>query len=194
MKYIKRYNTRLGKVTYVKRRINHTPVYLLGVTVLVGVFLHNAYLQGQVKTYEKSTIMLTSPVPQEYLIRTNGEVENMILVSPTPTPEPEPVLSERAKGCIKNHPDVAKKLEDAFEGHAVSAIELFCRESSLNPAAVNPSSGALGLVQALPPEKLTKECPDMGLDCQIKWGVRYIENRYGSASAALAHHDLKNWY
>ena len=194
MKYIQRYNPKLKKVTYVKRRGNYTGFWMLISTALLTAC---SYLYGQVKTYQDSATILISPIPQEYVIKTSGEVQNRVLETPTPTPvieEEKPELSQRTQGCIKNYPDVAKKLEETFEDQYPYAVELFCRESSLNPAAVNPSSGALGLVQALPPEKLMKDCPDMGLDCQVKWGQRYIENRYGSAEEALAFHDLKNWY
>lgn len=76
-------------------------------------------------------------------------------------------------------------------------LELWNRESGWNPGARNPSSGAYGIPQALPASKMGAAA--QGSDAaaaraQIAWGLRYIKDRYGSPSAALAFHDGHNWY
>jgi len=73
-----------------------------------------------------------------------------------------------------------------------SARELIRRESGCNPNAVNPSSGACGVAQELPCNK--SGCGLGNGACQVKWMSRYINNRYGSWAAAIAHHDRNNWY
>lgn len=79
--------------------------------------------------------------------------------------------------------------------------ELWQRESSWqtrrNPhLAVNRSSGAYGIPQALPAEKMESAGSDWRYNpiTQIKWGLNYIKQRYGSACKALEHHDRKGWY
>ena len=61
------------------------------------------------------------------------------------------------------------------------------KESSFNPLAMNKTSGACGLFQAYPCEKLLKVCSDLSdYACQINWGLSYIEDRYINPTGALA--------
>ncbi|MBP8532052.1 transglycosylase SLT domain-containing protein [Streptomyces sp. MK37H] len=56
------------------------------------------------------------------------------------------------------------------------------RESTWNYKASNPSSGAYGLVQALPAGKMASAGADWQTNpaTQIKWGLNYMNERYGS--------------
>lgn len=73
-----------------------------------------------------------------------------------------------------------------------TASELIRRESGCNPNAVNPSSGACGVGQALPCSKTGCQMGDGA--CQTIWMNSYVLGRYGSWSAALAHHNQVGWY
>ena len=55
-------------------------------------------------------------------------------------------------------------------------------ESTWNYKAVNPSSGAYGLVQAYPGSKMSSVGSDWQTNpaTQIKWGLNYMNERYGS--------------
>lgn len=106
----------------------------------------------------------------------------------------EKKLSYKATIHSKQQPVVAEKIKYVFGNEWAEATELFSRESSLNPLAINPSSKACGLVQALPCSKLVNTCSLSDIDCQLNWGKNYIKSRYGSASRALAFHDQKGWY
>lgn len=70
--------------------------------------------------------------------------------------------------------------------------ELVQRESSWNPNAVNPSSGACSLAQALPCSKMGSNWRDPVV--ALRWMRSYIDGRYGSVWAAIRHHDRMNWY
>lgn len=140
--------------------------------------------QAPILIHEREQAML-SPLPEEFDLQVQAQ-------EPTPTPEPGLVLSVKAQGCVENYPEVAEKLKAAFGPEASTAIELVCRESSLNPEAVNRTSGAAGLFQAYPASKLGCDLQDV--DCQIAWGKNYIESRYETAEAALLFHDQKGWY
>ena len=70
--------------------------------------------------------------------------------------------------------------------------ELIRRESNFNPYAINSSSGACGMFQALPCSKLGVELWDY--EGQIKWGVNYIHSRYDTPAKALEFHNSNNWY
>jgi hypothetical protein len=73
---------------------------------------------------------------------------------------------------------------------------LWTHESGWNHLAENPSSGAYGIPQSLPANKMASEGKDWKTNpaTQIKWGVKYIKVRYGSPCDAYAHFKLKNWY
>ncbi len=101
-------------------------------------------------------------------------------------------LSDRALDHVAKRPETARKISEKFGEYGQYAIELYSRESGLNHLAVNPSSKAGGIVQALPFSKTGCSLED--LDCQLEWGKKYIEQRYGNAQKALQFHDLRNWY
>ncbi|WNZ08948.1 transglycosylase SLT domain-containing protein [Streptomyces sp. 11x1] len=69
-------------------------------------------------------------------------------------------------------------------------------ESTWNYKAVNPSSGAYGLFQALPAGKYASAGSDWRTNpaTQIKWGLNYMESRYGSPCEAWTFWQANNWY
>jgi TP901 family phage tail tape measure protein len=69
-------------------------------------------------------------------------------------------------------------------------------ESSWNPQAVNPSSGAYGLPQSLPASKLASAGSDWRTNpiTQLKWMRNYVNERYGGANGALAFWKRNHWY
>ncbi|MFF1272760.1 transglycosylase SLT domain-containing protein [Streptomyces marokkonensis] len=69
-------------------------------------------------------------------------------------------------------------------------------ESGWNPTATNASSGAYGLVQALPASKMASAGSDWKTNpaTQIKWGLDYMKDRYGSACGAWSFWQANNWY
>ena len=75
-------------------------------------------------------------------------------------------------------------------------VKLWERESNWNPNAHNKSSGAHGICQALPASKMASEDSDYmtNYKTQIRWGLKYITNRYGTPSNAWAHSQQKGWY
>ncbi|MFB6561088.1 MULTISPECIES: transglycosylase SLT domain-containing protein [unclassified Streptomyces] len=70
------------------------------------------------------------------------------------------------------------------------------QESTWNYKAVNSSSGAYGLVQALPGTKMASAGADWRTNpaTQIKWGLNYMEDRYGSPCSAWSFHQANGWY
>lgn len=75
-------------------------------------------------------------------------------------------------------------------------VALWERESNWRTGALNRSSGAYGIPQALPGSKMASEGPDWltNHETQIRWGIKYIKSRYGTPCGALAHSDKYNWY
>ncbi|MFF2327897.1 MULTISPECIES: lytic transglycosylase domain-containing protein [unclassified Streptomyces] len=69
-------------------------------------------------------------------------------------------------------------------------------ESSWNYRASNPSSGAYGLVQALPGSKMASAGADWQTNpaTQIKWGLSYMDVRYKSPCGAWSFWQANGWY
>jgi flagellar biosynthesis GTPase FlhF len=74
--------------------------------------------------------------------------------------------------------------------------KLWNKESRWRVDADNPSSTAYGIPQALPGNRMAAYGKDWRTNpvTQIKWGLDYIDNTYGSPCSAWAHSVAKNWY
>ena len=75
-------------------------------------------------------------------------------------------------------------------------VKLWERESNWNPHAHNKSSGAHGIPQSLPASKMASERDDYYTNAktQIRWGLKYTKNRYGTPANGWAHAQQKGWY
>ncbi|MGI5402630.1 transglycosylase SLT domain-containing protein [Streptomyces sp. CA-135486] len=69
-------------------------------------------------------------------------------------------------------------------------------ESTWNYQAQNASSGAYGLVQALPGSKMSSAGDDWRTNpaTQIKWGLNYMNSRYDSPCGAWSFWQANHWY
>ncbi|MEU5294096.1 transglycosylase SLT domain-containing protein [Streptomyces umbrinus] len=69
-------------------------------------------------------------------------------------------------------------------------------ESSWNYRADNPTSDAYGLMQALPGSKMSSAGADWATNpaTQIKWGLGYMNDRYGSPCEAWNFWQANNYY
>nr|WSX52075.1 transglycosylase SLT domain-containing protein [Streptomyces sp. NBC_00974] len=74
--------------------------------------------------------------------------------------------------------------------------KIISHESGWNPTATNSSSGAYGLVQALPASKMASAGSDWKTNpaTQIKWGLDYMNSRYGSPVGAWNFWSANHWY
>ena len=74
-------------------------------------------------------------------------------------------------------------------------LNLWNRESGWVYDAEN-ASGAYGIPQALPGSKMASAGADWQTNpaTQIKWGLSYIQSRYGSPCGAWAHEQSSGWY
>ncbi|MEU6282225.1 transglycosylase SLT domain-containing protein [Streptomyces sp. NPDC047028] len=87
-----------------------------------------------------------------------------------------------------------KMIPDAAQYNAFNKI--VSHESGWNISATNSSSGAYGLVQALPGSKMASAGSDWKTNpaTQIKWGLDYMKSRYGSPVAAWSFWQANGWY
>jgi hypothetical protein len=84
-----------------------------------------------------------------------------------------------------------------FESGQMSCLEpLWAKESGWNERAGNQSSGAYGIPQALPGNKMAAYGSDWETNpvTQIKWGLNYIKSRYGTPCGAWNAFQSKGWY
>ena len=73
---------------------------------------------------------------------------------------------------------------------------LWEHESGWSVTAENPTSGAYGIPQSLPASQMSSAGADWQTNAatQIRWGLTYIQGRYGSPCGAWAHEESDNWY
>ncbi|WP_369804395.1 lytic transglycosylase domain-containing protein [Canibacter zhuwentaonis] len=92
--------------------------------------------------------------------------------------------------------------QDIARGYVGNDAEFSClyalwkKESNWNSSAMNSSSGAYGIPQALPGSKMASAGADWqtNAETQIRWGLGYISARYGSPCAAWLHSQAVGWY
>jgi type V secretory pathway adhesin AidA len=124
--------------------------------------------------------------------------------APAPAPEPAPAPApEPAPAVAVNDPAGAQAYaagQLASFGWAPDQMQclqtLWTKESDWTTTATNPSSGAYGIVQSLPAEKMASAGADYltNYRTQINWGLDYIQERYQSPCGALNFHYANNWY
>ena len=95
--------------------------------------------------------------------------------------------------------DIARALlsEFGFGQDQFSCLDsLYDSESGWRVDADNPSSSAYGIPQALPGSKMSSAGADWATNpvTQIRWGLGYIQDRYGSPCSAWSFKQGNNWY
>lgn len=129
-----------------------------------------------------------------------------VYVTPTPTPEPEPEPEPDPEAASSDNSGGAGPMYYTGGGApaewmAAAGIAssdwgyvdyVVSRESGWNPNATNSSSGACGLVQALPCSKV----PGNGYDPvdNLRWANGYATGRYGSWEGAVTFWQNNNWW
>ena len=87
--------------------------------------------------------------------------------------------------------------EFGFSSDQFSCLDsLWMSESGWRVTADNPSSSAYGIPQALPGSKMSTAGADWATNpiTQIRWGLGYIRDRYGSPCSAWSFKQGRGWY
>nr|WP_269779338.1 hypothetical protein [Propioniciclava soli] len=73
---------------------------------------------------------------------------------------------------------------------------IIMRESMWDTFADNPTSSAYGIPQALPGSKMASEGADWETNpaTQIKWGLKYVKERFGTPCSAWSFKQANGWY
>ncbi len=98
-----------------------------------------------------------------------------------------------------NPKDVARGLmpEYGFDASQFSCLDsLWAGESDWDYTATNPSSGAYGIPQSLPATKMATAGDDWQTNpiTQIRWGLQYIKDAYGTPCEADSFKAGNNFY
>jgi len=136
-----------------------------------------------------------------------------VYVTPKPTPTPEPVVaseeseSESSGSCAPPFvtPDPGTAQAIAYEmvlargwgdDQFACLVALWNRESGWRVNAYNAGSGAYGIPQSLPGNKMASAGADWETNpaTQISWGLGYIGGRYGTPCGAWDHSERVGWY
>jgi hypothetical protein len=84
-----------------------------------------------------------------------------------------------------------------WTGRQVTCLDwLWTRESGFDVTATNGQSGAYGIPQSLPADKMAVAGPDWqtSASTQISWGLGYIKATYRSPCNAWSHEEAVSWY
>jgi hypothetical protein len=110
-----------------------------------------------------------------------------------------PATTDRVEMSQADPRSIARAMlpQFGFSADQFSCLDsLWTKESGWNPHADNASSSAYGIPQALPGSKMATAGADWATNpaTQIKWGLGYIRDSYGSPCAAWGHSQAYNWY
>lgn len=105
-----------------------------------------------------------------------------------------PAHAASADSAAKAKSIARQMIPNAAQFNAFSKIVE--RESGWNVNATNSASGAYGLVQAMPGSKMASAGADWKTSAktQIKWGLDYMNSRYGSPVGAWNFWQSHGWY
>lgn len=108
-------------------------------------------------------------------------------------------LARASRAAARDPRGLAKLMlaEAGFGAEQFGCLDsLWQKESNWNYRAQNPSSGAYGIPQSLPGNKMASAGADWQTNprTQIAWGLDYIRSVYGSPCGAWAHSQANNWY
>lgn len=116
--------------------------------------------------------------------------------APAPAPEPAPVVAVNDPAGAQAYAAGQLGSYGWSADQMPCLVTLWTKESDWTTTATNASSGAYGIVQSLPAEKMASAGADYltNYRTQINWGLNYIQERYQSPCGALNFHLSNNWY
>lgn len=148
-----------------------------------------------------SGVLASSPLPARTGVPTDRALATQASgAPPSPSVAASPRPATTPSGASATGPSIADARAYALArlGPAQFACldELWQRESHWRVRATNRTSGAYGIPQAYPAERMATAGADWRTNplTQVRWGLGYIEGRYGSACTALGHALDFGWY
>jgi hypothetical protein len=115
------------------------------------------------------------------------------------SPTEGPAMTRTEDASDDDPRDIARALlgEYGFSQDQFSCLDsLYTGESGWRVDADNPTSSAYGIPQALPGSKMSSAGADWATnpETQIRWGLGYIADSYGSPCSAMSFKSSHGWY
>lgn len=135
----------------------------------------------------------TKPALQQLVARAHVELRSPVQVTKPVSPAHASNPASTTDGARIGKAYARSQLDPA----QYACIEaLWARESGWRWNALNSSSGAYGIPQALPGSKMQRAGPDWATNpvTQVQWGLSYVIGRYGSSCDAWAFFRAHGWY
>lgn len=180
-------------------------------TLAAGIFAVQSYPQARPQSVDTkivaqsdlSEIQALKSARSPHVVVRDVEPKKLVITSKTVvkrasrsrTVVQAPVVrKEQASVSRGTYKDYALSLVGAAQFQCLEP--LWEHESSWRTDASNPNGTAWGIPQALPGSKMASEGADWRTNgrTQIRWGVKYIAERYGNSCNAWAHFQSHNWY
>ncbi len=174
-----------------------------GLSVSVGVAAHQESPSGQLVSLTAGQTQLTAADLADRQQDASRSVERTVAADALKAAE----LGSGAGVAVTRSEDLSrtdpKSLARALmPQYGLASADFDCvdniwtQESNWNVHADNPTSSAYGIPQALPGSKMSAAGADWrnNPETQIRWGLNYIEERYGSACAAWTFKQQRGWY
>lgn len=196
----------------------------VGVLAVGGCFLVNVvdpYSGAVASQYFSVTVSNPSALPHQS-IDASGAITGAVDrdgYTITEAPKPEPVATQAAAPATGSSssssssgwappagpPDPGSAQAIAYgivasygwpESEYDCLVSLWNKESGWRYNAYNASSGAYGIPQSLPGNKMASIAGDWETNpaTQILWGLGYISGRYGTPCGAWGHSQSSGWY
>jgi uncharacterized protein YabE (DUF348 family) len=166
-----------------------TKILTAGQNGSVRVTYSYIYVDGKLAGHTMlRSYVLRKPTTQVEKIGTKSRPARTLVVASAPTGPPPSPGSAQA---------IARDLlaQRGWSDQYSCLVSMWNRESGWNVHAANPS-GAYGIPQALPGSKMASAGPDWqnNATTQIKWGLGYISERYGTPCGAWSFWQSNGWY
>lgn len=157
---------------------------------------------GQPSTSATSSSTTTTPTKAPSSSTTTSKPTTTPTPTKTTTTPSAPATSSSSSSSVGMGYNATPAQAQAIAKQLVPSGQYACfaniieRESSWNVHATNPSSGAYGLPQSLPGDKMAEYGSDWrnSATVQIKWALAYMTGRYGSPCAAWTFWQNHSWY
>lgn len=164
-------------------------VYIVIMVVLIGcALLINGYLnetgKQDVVVIDNTSKSITSNTTTTTTTKTTKKV-----VKTT-----KKTIKKVKTSTVSDYHNYAKQYGSLDDTQMNCLITLWNHESGWNPNSVNKKSGACGIPQALPCNKIKKSEGSNDWKAQIRWGIKYINYRYKNPCGAWKHFQNKHWY
>jgi len=180
----------------IKNKNTWIAVILIVTFYVWGWFNANYYTQSPVKEWQNVIVPRYTRAKQVSFSPKKVLAE----IKPIPVPPKAIATIEKHKKYLttqqyENQQYARKYFEAFYNVDEVQAMDnVILSEGWYQVDIKNPETGACGIGQAYPCEKMGCPLDQSGLDCQLEWTMKYVNGRYGNPIKAWAFRQANGWY